>query len=358
MLTEEQRAELAARRARGGMLMGYCVPAFAWPGPDLFRVPNVAHIEDVDVLGNARAAEALGFDSLWVCDHLMLGREKAVYEGWTMLAMIAGATSRAKLGLIHQANLFREPAIAAKMMSTLDRISGGRFIHFFEAGMGRAEQVAYGLDWDDNHPARIERLEEAIALIEALYASTGPIDFDGQFYRLAEAQLTPKPVQKHIPIWLGEAFEPVIELTGKLADGWNSTPVTLAELGRRLELVDAALSRNGRDRSGLEVSFETQILVAEDLKGLRGKLGELVERAEAAGGGAPKPEIAAFVAGHTDELPDYLTGPWIVGTVEMARARMAELRAEGVDHLMGWFMDAPETDGMALFLDRVAPGFR
>ena len=126
-------AELAERRKAGTLKFGYCVPAFAMPGPDLFRVPNVARIENVDVLGNARDAERLGFDSLWVCDHLMLGRDKAVLEGWTTLAMIAGATTKAQLGLIHQANLFRMPQIAAKMMSTLDLLSGGRFIHFFEA---------------------------------------------------------------------------------------------------------------------------------------------------------------------------------------------------------------------------------
>lgn len=358
MLTPEQRTELADRRARAAMQIGYCVPAFAWPGPDLFRVPNVDHIENVDVIGNARIADRMGFDSIWVCDHLILGRDKAVYEGWTMLAMIAGATEKARLGLIHQANLFRTPAIAAKMMSTLDRLSGGRFIHFFEAGMGRPEQVAYGLDWDDNHAARVERLEEAIDLIEALYASTSPIDFNGKFYHLAEASLAPKPLQQHIPLWLGEAFDPVIELTGRRADGWNTTPVTLTELSRRLGLVDASLAKAGRDRSGVEISFETQILVAPDTAGLRRKLKDMVERSEAAGAGAPKPEIADFVAGRTDTLPDYLTGPWIVGTVAEARERLSALRAQGVDHLMLWFMDAPDTDGMELFLGEVAEGYR
>ncbi len=122
--------------------------------------------------------------------------------------MIAGATSRAKLGLIHQENLFREPAIAAKMMATLDRLSGGRFIHFFEAGMAKPEQAAYGLAWDDDHALRVARLEEAITLIRALYAAEAPIDFAGAHYRLDRALLEPKPLQKKVPLWLGEAFPP------------------------------------------------------------------------------------------------------------------------------------------------------
>lgn len=351
-------ADLAARRQAGTLKMGYCVPAFAMPGPGLFRVPNVARIEAVDVLGNAREAERLGFDSLWVCDHLMLGRDRAVLEGWTTLAMIAGATSKVQLGLIHQANLFRAPQIAAKMMSTLDLLSGGRFIHFFEAGMGRPEQVAYGLDWDDNHDARVERLEEAIELIQALYASDKPIDFNGKFYHLAQAELAPKPVQKHVPVWLGEAFPPVIDLTARIADGWNTTPVSLEELARRLGLLDAALARAGRSRAELEISFETQILVAPDVATLRRKVAALVERSIDAGAGGPEPEVADFIAGRTDHLPEKMTGPWIIGTAEEAKARIIELRGQGVDHLMLWFMDAPDTDGMAFFMDQIAPAFR
>jgi alkanesulfonate monooxygenase SsuD/methylene tetrahydromethanopterin reductase-like flavin-dependent oxidoreductase (luciferase family) len=358
MLTTEQRDELAARRGAGRLKFGNCVPAFAMPGPGLFRLPNVSRIEDVDVLAHARTAERLGFDSIWVCDHLMLGHEQAVLEGWTTLAAIAGATSRAQLGLIHQANLFRHPAIAAKMMATLDRLSGGRFIHFFEAGMGRAEQVAYGLDWDDDHTARVRRLEEAMDLIEALYAATAPIDFNGEFYHVTGARLEPKPVQQAVPLWLGEAFEPVIELTARRADGWNSTPVSLPELDRRLGLLDAALAIAGRTRAELEISFETQVLVAPDLAGLRAKVGGLVERSRASGAGEPSAEIADFLAGRTDEMPETATGPWIIGTPEAARARIVELRRRGVDHLMLWFMDAPETDGMELFMSEVASAFR
>jgi alkanesulfonate monooxygenase SsuD/methylene tetrahydromethanopterin reductase-like flavin-dependent oxidoreductase (luciferase family) len=339
------------------MKFGYCVPAFAMPGANLFRTPNVADIRDVDVLGAAREAERLGFDSVWVCDHLMLGRDQAVLEGWTTLAMIAGATSRVTLGLIHQANLFREPAIAAKMMATLDRLSGGRFIHFFEAGMAKPEQYAYGLDWDDDHGKRVARLEEAISLIEALYAAPGPIDFAGEYYQLRQARLTPKPLQQKIPLWLGEAFAPVIDLAARRADGWNSTPVSLEELRRRLGLLDAALAKAGRSRRNLEISFETQLLVAPDTPALRRAVGALVDRGRAVGE-EPSAEVLDFLVGRADCLPDTMTGPWIIGTPAAARERIEALAALGVDHLLLWFMDAPETAGMELFMSEVAPRLR
>ncbi|MGN6489634.1 MAG: LLM class flavin-dependent oxidoreductase [Devosia sp.] len=348
---------LAERRQAGTMKMGYCVPAFAMPSAGLFRVPNLARIQDMDVLGNAKEAERLGFDSLWVCDHLILGRESSVLEGWTTLAMIAGATSKPELGLIHQANLFRAPQIAAKMMSTLDHLSGGRFIHFFEAGMGRPEQVAYGLDWDDDHGQRVERLEEAMELIQSLYTADQPIDFKGRFYHLEQAILSPKPRQKHIPVWLGEAFPWVIDLTARKADGWNTTPVTLEELDRRLGLLDAALAKPGRSRAELEISFETQILVAPDLATLRRKVASMLDHAREAGH-EPDAAVVDFAAGRADRLPDSMTGPWIIGTAVEAKARIEALKSRGVDHLMLWFMDAPDTDGMAYFMQEIAPTFR
>jgi alkanesulfonate monooxygenase SsuD/methylene tetrahydromethanopterin reductase-like flavin-dependent oxidoreductase (luciferase family) len=348
---------LAEHRAAGTMKMGYCVPAFAMPSAGLFRVPNLARIQDMDVLGNAKEAERLGFDSLWVCDHLILGRESSVLEGWTTLAMIAGATSRAELGLIHQANLFRAPQIAAKMMSTLDHLSGGRFIHFFEAGMGRPEQVAYGLDWDDDHGKRVERLEEAMELIQSLYTADKPIDFKGKFYHLEQAILSPKPRQKHVPVWLGEAFPWVIDLTARKADGWNTTPVSLEELDRRLSLLDAALKTAGRSRADIEISFETQILVAPDIATLRRKVASMLDHARAAGH-EPDPAVTAFASGRADSLPSAMADPWIIGTAAEAKARIEALKARGVDHLMLWFMDAPDTDGMAYFMDEIGPSFR
>ncbi len=133
--------------------------------------------------------------------------------------------------------------------------------------------------------------------------------------------------------------------------------MTVSALRERLALLDVALGKTGRSRHEMEISFETQILVAPDLEGLRRSLEQLAERGRDVGQ-EPKPEIAAFIAGRTDALPDWMTGPWIVGTSETARARIEELRALGVDHLMLWFMDAPDAESMQLFMSDIATGFR
>ena len=97
------------------------------------------------VLTWGKRAEELGYDSLWVADHLMLGKDEAILEGWTVLSALAGATTRAKLGMIHMAHYFRHPSLTAKMAATLDQISGGRLIHFLDCGYQRREYVDYGL---------------------------------------------------------------------------------------------------------------------------------------------------------------------------------------------------------------------
>src|SRR5829696_2400634 len=98
---------------------GYCLPIFAQPGLALFRTPGYASLDAATTFQLGRTAEALGYDALWVADHLMLGRDQAILEGWTTLAALAGTTARARLGLIHQANPFRAPSLAAKMVATL-----------------------------------------------------------------------------------------------------------------------------------------------------------------------------------------------------------------------------------------------
>jgi len=123
-------------------------------------------------------------------------------------------------------------------------------------------------------------------------------------------------------------------------------------------LLDASLAKAGRSRAEVEISFETQILVAPDVATLRRKVAAMVERMVETGSGEPPAEVTDFVAGRADRLPESMTGPWIIGTADEARARIVELRQQGVDHLMLWFMDAPETDGMEYFMTEIAPAFR
>src|SRR5437660_12045377 len=122
---------------------GYCLPIFAWPSGNFFRTPNYRQLDAKTTMALGVRAEELGYDSLWVADHLMLGKDEAILEGWTTLSALAGCTQRAKLGIIHQALFFRHPSVTAKMIATLDQISGGRFIYFADTGTRAGEHHAY-----------------------------------------------------------------------------------------------------------------------------------------------------------------------------------------------------------------------
>ena len=274
---------------------------------------------------------------------------------------VAGATTRPKLGMIHQAHYFRHPSLAAKMASTIDQLSGGRLIHFMDCGYQGREYVNYGLPWKDDVADRAADLDEAIDLITTLWTTSGPVTYAGTMWQVDNAISEPKPLQQpHPPLWFGEVNPVVLDLCASRGDGWNSTPVSVEEMGRRIGLLTEACERHGRDANGIEKSLETQILIAPDLESLRQKLRSLIEL-----GGTQNhlpPQIAPFVHsyatdentqrfidGDWDELPEPMASDWLIGTPEMIRDRIAAYRAEGISHFMLWFMDAPDPSGMELF---------
>jgi len=171
---------------------GYCVPVFANPGAAFFRTPAVTALDPIAAVDAAVEAERLGFDSVWVADHLMHGFDDAIMEGWTTLSVIAGRTSRIRLGTIHLAQPFRAPAIAAKMSATLDALSDGRMIFFYDCGWQAPEVRAYGLDWPSDDE-RIARMDEGLDLIETLWTSETPVDFRGKYFATRGAVCRPGP---------------------------------------------------------------------------------------------------------------------------------------------------------------------
>lgn len=335
---------------------GYCVPIFAFPSAALFRTPNYPALNPALTMDLAREADALGFDSMWVADHLMLGKDEAILEGWTVLAALAGATRHARLGMIHQANLLRHPALAAKMAATVDQISGGRLIHFFDAGNNAREHKAYGLPWFDSADERIARMTEALELQLALWTAKEPITIAGKYYHVDNAVCQPQPIQQpHPPIWLGEAHPAILAACARYAQGWNSVPVGLEELNRRLQLLAEACAAAGRDVATIEKSLEIQILIAPDHATLRSRLAAMIARAP--GDAALTDDMRAYLDG-ADELPAALKASWLAGTPDEVIAQIGAYRDAGISHFMLWFVDAPERDGMQLFIDRVAPHFR
>jgi alkanesulfonate monooxygenase SsuD/methylene tetrahydromethanopterin reductase-like flavin-dependent oxidoreductase (luciferase family) len=164
----------------------------------LRRAPRYTEIRDV-----ALRAEAMGFDSLWLYDHLLYrdaeGRPHGIWECWTMLSALAEATEHAEIGSLVACTAFRNPALLAKMAATLDEISGGRFTLGLGAGWNAAEFVAFGLPFDH----RVTRFQEALQIITAL-AREGRVAFQGTYHSTPGCEILPRgPRPGGPPIMIG-----------------------------------------------------------------------------------------------------------------------------------------------------------
>ncbi len=173
------------------------------------------------------------------------------------LAALAGATNRAKLGMIHQALLFRNPALAAKMAATLDQISGGRLIHFMDCGYMRREYVNYGLPWDDDVDTRIAKLIEATELILALWSAGEPLTHKGADLRGHRRRLQPETGSAAPPAPLVRRSDPRHPRRLRLASVRAGTPPRsrCPNCAAASVSLDAACEHAGRSLS--EISAES-----------------------------------------------------------------------------------------------------
>ena len=204
------------------------------------------------------AAERLGYDSFWVSDHLFLPSvfyeavgmnprkgECPVLEAWTTLSAAAAVTKKIMLGVGVTPLPLRDPAIVAKQVATIDYISGGRVIFGAGAGWNRREFEAYGIRWD-SHPVRIAKMLEGLEVIKRLW--TQPLaSFQGRYYKLREAPLWPKPIQKpHPPIWFGGASQSIMEATAQYGDGWVPYCPTAGEFKEKFSKLENMIEKAGR----------------------------------------------------------------------------------------------------------------
>lgn len=210
-----------------------------------------------DIREMAEVSEQMGFDSLWVVDHLLYGfgseePVRGVWEGWSLLAALAAVTTKPELGTLVVCTGFRSPALLAKMADTVDEISDGRLILGIGAGYFEREYNAFGFPYDH----RFSRFEEALEIIAGLLRD-GEIDYEGRFYFARDCELRPRgPRPKGPPIMIGTRGEKMLRLTAKHADSWNgwlargdNRPAAIPALR---DDVDAACREVGRDPGTLE----------------------------------------------------------------------------------------------------------
>ena len=335
---------------------GYCLPIFANPSAGLFRTPAYAQLDPQRTLELGVHAEEIGFDSLWVADHLMLGKDEAIMEGWTTISALGGATSKAKLGMIHQAHYFRSPALAAKMAATLDQLTGGRLIMFYDFGRQAREHGAYGFRYPDDVDVRARECVDGIELIMDLWRANGPIAVTGGRETVNGAVCRPGPSQQpHPPIWFGELEPALLAACARFGQGWNTTPVGVAEMERRVGLLHAACTAEGRPIDEIEISAELQVLIGSDEE-VRASLSAML--ALAPNRVESDPALLAYAEGRADVPPQSFTDTTLLGPPERIAEQLMKYMQTGVSHFLLWFLDAPSATGIDLFAREVFPMFR
>ena len=183
----------------------------------------------------ALVAEAAGFDAVWLDDHLLSDEgdwTASKLEGWAALAALAPMTTRVRLGHLVVANTFRNPALTAKVATTLDHVSGGRFVLGLGGGWFEREHDAFGLDFGAGFGERLDRLEEAASLIRRLLDGEH-VTHEGRFYRLRDAVCEPRPIQARLPILIGGSGRTkTLRTVARHADLWNGYggPKRIAEV--------------------------------------------------------------------------------------------------------------------------------
>lgn len=276
----------------------------------------------------AQEAEALGFDSVWLYDHfhtIPLPSQEVTFECWMSTAALARDTKRVRIGQMVTCNGYRNPALLAKMASTVDVMSHGRLDFGIGAGWFQHEFLAYGYIFPDG-PERLRYLREAVQVILAMWTQEEAV-FEGKYYQLRGAINQPKGVQKpHIPLLIGGGGEKVtLKLVAQYADACNVGGDILT-IRHKLDVIKMHCEQVGRDYTSIRRTSNTNCVQ-----------GESVEAA-----------LAALSPQHRD-LVNMMQTTSLIGNPETIRQRLAEYEDAGVQELILWFPDAAKLDSLRLF---------
>jgi probable F420-dependent oxidoreductase len=204
----------------------------------------------LELLDMARAIDDLGFDGIWVGEHLLYRwpdrPARGPWEAWSLMAALAAVTTRVTIGPLVACTSFHNPALLAKQAATIDEIAAGRFVLGLGAGWNETEFRAFGFPFDH----RVDRFEEAFTIIRTLLQE-GAIDFDGRFYQARDCELLPRPRRGGPPLLIGSNGPRMLRIALPHASAWNTwysdTDNRPAGVPRLREIVDAASLDSGRD---------------------------------------------------------------------------------------------------------------
>ncbi|GHO59074.1 LLM class F420-dependent oxidoreductase [Ktedonobacter robiniae] len=278
----------------------------------------------------AQEAEKLNFDSVWLYDHfhtVPTPTQEVTFECWTSMAALARDTKRVRLGQIVTCNSYRNPALLAKMASTVDVISHGRLVLGIGAGWYEHEYNAYDYPYPSG-PDRLRMLREALQIIHAMW-SQEEAHFEGKYYQVRGAINQPKGVQKpHIPILVGGGGEKVtLKLVAQYADACN-VGGTIENIKHKLEVLKGHCNALGRDYDSIK-----RTAIVDDCA-----IARTDEEAVA--------KLPANMRANIDEARKRA----LIGTPDMIRERIAEYEAAGIQELIIRFSDATKIEPLHLFV--------
>ncbi len=292
--------------------LGYQIPNYTYPG-----------IANEDVFGNvvaqAKAAEAAGFDRVMVMDHFYqlpgIGApEEPMYECYTMLSALAQHTETVRLSALVTGNTYRHPTLLAKTITALDHVSSGRATLGIGAGWFELEHDSLGYEFG-TFTDRFEKLEESLQIIIPMLRGE-KVTLDGKHYQVADAVNSPAPISK-IPIMIGGGGEKkTLRMVAQYADESNLATGPIEEIPRKLEVLAEHCERLGRDRSEIKMTKLQMVFVAPTM-----------EEAE-----ADLQEVAA-VKGWNDQVVEFVKDVLIYGDADTVGERLQACMDTGIDGL-------------------------
>jgi probable F420-dependent oxidoreductase len=218
----------------------------------------------------AQLSESLGFDSVWVTDHVVVPTASVeafgptFYEAVTVMSYVAGITSRVQIGAAILIVPYRHPLVLAKMLATADQLSGGRMI--LGAGLGWLESESNLMGVPHRRRARIA--DEALGAMRACWESEEP-EFHGDVYEFAGFHFAPRPyANRRLPILIGGASTAALRRAARFGDGWIGDGQTFEELEVALGRLSQELAAQGRELSEMEVAMRTGLQVVADRTGI------------------------------------------------------------------------------------------
>jgi alkanesulfonate monooxygenase SsuD/methylene tetrahydromethanopterin reductase-like flavin-dependent oxidoreductase (luciferase family) len=283
--------------------------------------------------------ERLGFDSLWLNDHLygVPRAEIPILEAWSTLAAVSSITERVELGTLVSPPGFRNPAYLAKVVATLDQVSGGRIVPGIGAGWFKREFTDFGFPFPEARD-RVRGLAEAAEIMNRAWTEPG-LTFTGRYFQTEDLTITPAPPRKPTLLVGGGGEQVTMKVAARWADIWNNSASQQTKLPHKVEVLRRHCDAVGRDPAAIRISQQTMVLITERPEDVE----PMLDRAE------------KLFGGHMGDVRGPLA---LAGTPDMVEAGIRRHIDLGCTHFIIEFFGRDTRPPARLFAETVLPRFR